>query len=94
MNIYVSNLGFSSQDEDLNKLFSEYGTVTSAKVIMDKVTSRSRGFAFVEMPDKQAAEIAIRELNGKMLDGRQVRVSESKAKEDRQISSRNYSTRW
>ena len=70
MNIYVSNLGYSFQDEDLSKLFGEYGNVSSAKVITDKFTNRSKGFGFVEMSDKQAAETAIRELDGRMIDGR------------------------
>jgi RNA recognition motif-containing protein len=59
MNIYVSNLGFSVQDEDLREYFAEYGEVTSAKVITDKFTNRSRGFGFVEMPDDTAAQKAI-----------------------------------
>ena len=56
MNIYVSNLSFAVQDEDLRGFFAEYGEVTSAKVIMDKFTNRSRGFGFVEMADKTAAQ--------------------------------------
>ena len=94
MNIYVSNLGYSFQDEDLSKLFGEYGDVSSAKVITDKFTNRSKGFGFVEMPDKQAAETAIRELDGKMLDGRSVKVSEARAKEDNQRRSDGYAKRW
>ena len=64
MNIYVSNLSFAVVDEDLKSYFAEYGEVTSAKVIMDKYTNRSKGFGFVEMPDDAAAEKAIAELNG------------------------------
>lgn len=82
MNIYVSNLGYSFQDDDLNKLFGEYGEVSSAKVITDKFTSKSKGFGFVEMPDNQAAETAIKELNGKLIDGRAVRVSEARPREE------------
>jgi RNA recognition motif-containing protein len=81
MNIYVSNLGFSVQNEDLNKEFSRYGVVSSVNVIMDKVTNRSRGFAFVEMSDTTAAEKAIRELNGLNLDGRTIKVNEARKKE-------------
>ena len=56
MNIYVSNLSFAVQDEDLREFFAEYGEVSSAKVIMDKYTNRSKGFGFVEMPDDAAAK--------------------------------------
>lgn len=83
MNIYVSNLGFSTQDEDLRKAFGEFGEVSSAKVIMDKVTNRSRGFAFVEMPDDAAAKQAISELDGATIDGRSIKVSVARPKEDR-----------
>ena len=83
MNIYVSNLSFAVQDEDLRDYFSEYGEVTSAKVIIDKLTNRSKGFAFVEMSDDAAAAKAIAELNGAMVDGRPLRVSEAKPREER-----------
>ncbi|MFL5746345.1 MAG: RNA recognition motif domain-containing protein [Niastella sp.] len=82
MNIYVSNLGFSVQNDDLRKHFSEYGEVTSVNVIIDKVTNRSRGFAFVEMKDNQAAEKAIRELNGLTIDNRAIKVNEAREKRD------------
>ena len=78
MNIYVSNLGSGVQSEDLKKLFSSYGEV-SIRVIMDKMTNRSRGFAFVDVRDKQAAEKAVRELNGVSLDGRTIKVKEAMA---------------
>ena len=78
MNIYVSNLGSGVQSEDLKKLFSSYGEV-SIRVIMDKQTNRSRGFAFVGIRDKQAAEKAVRELNGVSLDGRTIKVKEATA---------------
>ena len=83
MNIYVSNLSFTVQDEDLRDYFSEYGEVTSSKVIMDKMTNRSRGFAFVEMSDDTAANKAIAELNGAMVDGRALRLSEARPREER-----------
>ena len=83
MNIYVSNLGFSVQDEDLKEYFEEYGEVTSAKVITDKFTNRSRGFGFVEMPDDTAAKKAIAELDQAMVEGRAIRVVAAKPKEDR-----------
>jgi RNA recognition motif-containing protein len=83
MNIYVSNLSFAVQDEDLRGFFAEYGEVSSAKVIMDKFTNRSRGFGFVEMPDGAAAQKAIKELDGATVDGRAIRVNEARPKEDR-----------
>ena len=78
MNIFVSNLSFNIQDEDLRKHFSQYGTVASVKVIIDRVTNRSRGFGFVTMDDTNEAETAIRELNGVMLDDRSIKVNEAR----------------
>lgn len=83
MNIYVSNLGFGVQREDLEKQFSQYGEVSSVNIIMDRVTNRSRGFAFVDMRDNTSAEKAIRELNGVTLDGRMLKVNEAKPKGER-----------
>ena len=85
MNIYVSNLGFNVQDEDLREYFEEYGEVTSAKVIMDKFTSRSRGFGFVEMPDDKASKKAIAGLDGTVKDGRNINVTEARQKQERAI---------
>jgi RNA recognition motif-containing protein len=65
MNIYVSNLSFNVQDEDLKEFFAEYGEVSSAKIIMDKFTNKSRGFGFVEMPDDEAGQKAIKETIAK-----------------------------
>ena len=83
MNIYVSNLGFDIQDEDLRGFFTPYGEVTSAKVIMDKYTGKSRGFGFVEMSDDAAAKKAIAELDNGVVDGRNIKVVEARPKEDR-----------
>ncbi len=83
MNIYVSNLSFNVQDEDLREFFAEYGEVSSAKVIMDKFTNRSRGFGFVEMADNAAAQKAIQELDGATVEGRAIKVSEAKPREER-----------
>jgi len=83
MNIFVSNLSFNVTDEDLNDFFAEYGEVTSAKVIMDKFTGQSRGFGFVEMSDDDQARKAIEELDGGMVEGRAIRVSEARPREDR-----------
>jgi len=89
MNIYVSNLSFAVQDEDLREFFTEYGEVSSAKVIMDKFTNRSKGFGFVEMPDDTAAQKAIAELDGGMVEGRAIKVMVAKPREER--SSNNNS---
>jgi RNA recognition motif-containing protein len=78
MNIYVSNLSFTVDTEQLKKLFSPYGIVSSVNIILDRLTNRSKGFAFVRMADSNAAEKAMRELNGAMLDGRLVRLMEAK----------------
>ena len=83
MNIYVSNLSFNVQDEDLKEFFTEYGEVSSAKVITDKFTGKSRGFGFVEMPDDEAAKKAIAELDQASVDNRTIRVMEAKPKEDK-----------
>jgi RNA recognition motif-containing protein len=92
MNIYVSNLGFNVQDEDLKGLFTSYGPVSSAKVITDKFTNQSRGFGFVEMSDNTAAEKAVKELNGVMVDGRSIKVSEARPKENRSGGGGGYSS--
>jgi RNA recognition motif-containing protein len=83
MNIYVSNLSFNVQDEDLRGFFTPYGEVTSAKVIMDKFTGKSKGFGFVEMSDKAAAQKAIAELDNGVVDGRNVKVMEARPREER-----------
>ena len=87
MNIYVSNLGFNVQDEDLREFFAPYGEVTSAKVISDRVTGQSRGFGFVEMSDDAAAKTAISELDQATVEGRVIKVVEAKPKEDRPARS-------
>jgi RNA recognition motif-containing protein len=90
MNIYVSNLGFNAQDQDLKKIFTPYGDVTSAKVIMDKFSGRSKGFGFVDMPDDTAAKKAIAELDNSSIDGRSVKVVEARPREDRPSGSRDF----
>jgi RNA recognition motif-containing protein len=87
MNIYVSNLSFNVQDEDLREFFAPFGEVTSAKIIVDRTTGQSRGFGFVEMSDDAAAKKAVNELNGGDVEGRTIRVSEAKPKEDRPARS-------
>jgi RNA recognition motif-containing protein len=86
MNLYVSNLGFQVNDDDLLKLFSQYGQVSSAKVINDRETGRSRGFGFVEMPSDEEARKAIKELEGKPIEGRSLSVSEARPKSDNRNS--------
>ena len=81
MNIYVGNISWGMNDQDLENLFSEHGTVTSAKIITDRMTNRSRGFGFVEMSD--GAEAAIKALNEAEVDGRKLVVNESRPKDSR-----------
>ena len=77
MNIYVGNLSWSMTDEDLSTLFTEYGTVTSAKILKDKMNGRSKGFGFVEMEDEEASKAAIAALNEVEIQGRKLIVNES-----------------
>jgi RNA recognition motif-containing protein len=77
MNIYVGNLSWSMTDDDLSSLFSQYGTVTSAKILKEKNTGRSKGFGFVEMEDDEAAKTAIATLNESEVQGRKLIVNES-----------------
>ena len=86
--IYVGNLGFSVSNEDLSEKFSQYGTVSSAKVIIDRDTNRSKGFAFVEMSSSAEAAKAINALNGAEFEGRQMNVSEAKPMEKRDNNRR------
>ena len=83
MNIYVSNLSFAVQDDDLRSYFAAYGEVTSARIIMDKFTNRSKGFGFVEMSDDAAATKAIAELDGATVDGRTIKVNVAKPREEK-----------
>ena len=79
MNIYVGNITWGLSDQDLENVFAEHGTVTSAKIITDRATGRSRGFGFVEMSD--GGEAAIESLNGTEVDGRELVVNESRPKD-------------
>ena len=87
MNIYVSNLSFDVQDEDLRNFFTPYGEVTSAKIINDRESGRSRGFGFVEMTDDVASKKAIATLDGSDVEGRAIKVMEAKPKESRSSSN-------
>ena len=79
MNIYVGNISWGLSDQDLENVFAEHGTVTSAKIITDKMTGRSRGFGFVEMSD--GGEAAIEALNETEVDGRSLVVNESRPRD-------------
>ena len=83
MNIYVGNLPFETTDDSLHVAFTEFGEVASARVITDRMTGRSRGFGFVEMPQNDEAEAAIRSMNGRDLQGRSLTVNEARPREDR-----------
>ena len=77
MNIYVGNLSWTMTDEDLSNLFTQFGSVTSAKILKDKMNGRSKGFGFVEMEDDEAAKTAIASLNETEVQGRKLIVNES-----------------
>ena len=78
MNIYVGNLSFRTNNTELEELFTEYGAVDSAAVIMDRETGRSRGFGFVEMPNQDEGQKAIDELDGADVGGRNLKVNEAR----------------
>jgi RNA recognition motif-containing protein len=80
MNIYVGNLSYKVDENDLKGIFEEYGEVTSVKIIKDKYSGRSKGFAFIEMTNNNEAKTAIKELNGGELDNRKVVINEAKPK--------------
>ena len=80
MNIFVGNLDFKVNDSDLEGIFEEYGTVSSARVITDKFTGKSRGFGFVTMEDNQEANAAIEDLNGSTMENRKMVVNEARPK--------------
>lgn len=84
MNIYVGNLAWGVADEELRQAFESYGQVTSATVIKDKVSGKSRGFGFVEMPDSAEAQAAINGLNGTDLKGRAITVNEARPAKPRE----------
>jgi RNA recognition motif-containing protein len=89
MKLYVSNLSFNTGDGELNNLFTPYGAVISAKVITDRETGRSRGFGFVEMQNEAEGQAAIRGLDNKEVEGRQMSVSVAREK-----TSRPENRRW
>ena len=96
MNIYVGNLPFETTEDSLQVAFTEYGQVSSSRVITDKFTGRSRGFGFVEMPDNSEAESAIKAMSGKDFNGRALTVNEARPREDspRRDNDRGDAPRW
>ncbi len=90
MNIYVGNLSWNLKDADLANLFAQYGEVTSAKIITDKFTGRSKGFGFVEMANDEQAQAAIAAMNGSAVDGRNVVVNESRPKPEGEYKKRPF----
>ncbi|MBI2431250.1 MAG: RNA-binding protein [Candidatus Hydrogenedentes bacterium] len=84
MNIFVGNLSYTTSDDSLRQAFEAFGQVSSARVIVDRESQRSRGFAFVEMPNDQEARAAIQGLDGRQVDGRPVKVNEARPKEPRE----------
>ncbi|MFQ6613062.1 MAG: RNA recognition motif domain-containing protein [Fidelibacterota bacterium] len=83
MNIYVGNLPFKLSESSLKDTFSEFGEVSSVNIITDRLSGRSKGFGFVEMPDDSEADAAIQALNGKDIDGRNIKVNQAKPRAER-----------
>ena len=83
MNIYVGNLSYSLSESELHDAFAEFGEVSSAKILSDRETGRSRGLGFVEMPNQAEGEAAVEQLNGKDVGGRALRVNEARPREER-----------
>ncbi len=83
MNIYVGNLPYSLTEDDLKAAFSEFGEVSSASIVMDKMSGQSKGFGFVEMPDNSEADQAIKALNESALNGRNIKVNQARPRGER-----------
>lgn len=90
MNIYVGNLSYQVKEDSLRSMFEEFGEIESAQVIIDKFTGRSKGFGFVEMPSNSEADQAIKALNGKFVEGRNIKVNQANpgGKKSRRSSGR------
>ena len=83
MNIYIGNLDYSLQEDDLKQIFGKYGEVTSVKIITDKFTGKGKGFAFVEMTEEKEATTAINELDGTEINGRNIKVNKARPPRER-----------
>lgn len=98
MNIFVGNLNFQTEENQLQDVFAQFGTVSSVKIMIDKYTNRPRGFAFVEMANDAEAQSAIERLNGSTVDGRAIVVNEAKPREERSnngyANKRSYNNRY
>lgn len=92
MNLYIGNISYRTKESELEQAFSAYGEVASATIITDKVTGRSKGFGFVEMPNEDEARAAIEGINGRDIGGRNLTVNEAKPREERPRQPR--SDRW
>ena len=90
MNMYIGNLAYDVTENDLKNAFSEFGEVSSVKIITDKFSGRPKGFGFVEMPDNSEADQAIKALNGKVLNGRSIKVNQAEPRGKRQRRRRRY----
>ena len=90
MNIYVGNLPYSIGDSELEQIFGEFGSVSDCKIITDRDTGRSKGFGFIEMANQEEGEEAIKQLDGKEIDGRNIKVNVAKPKTDRPRRNQRY----
>jgi RNA recognition motif-containing protein len=90
MNMYIGNLAYDVTENNLRNAFSEFGEVSSVKIIIDNFSGRSKGFGFVEMPDNSEADQAIKALNGKVLNGRSIKVNQAKPQGKRSRRRRRY----
>jgi len=94
MNIYVGNLSFDCSEEDIRVMFAAHGGVDSVRLITDRDTGRSKGFAFVEMPDNGEAQAAINAVNGQEMMGRTIKVNEARPREERPRRGGGGGGRW
>jgi RNA recognition motif-containing protein len=94
MNIYVGNLSFDTTEDQILQAFENYGTVESVNIITDRFSGKSRGFGFVEMPNKDEGIAAVAGLNGSEMDGRQLKVNEARPREQRGGRDRGGKGRW
>lgn len=93
--IYVGNINYRTTENDLQALFTEFGTIEEVKLIIDRYTGRSKGFAFVEMATEEEAEAAITALNGKVVDERELKVAEARPRRERETRRKDwFSSRW